>query len=165
MQAGCGGSHCLESALRALGFSSACSYPGALLVMPVDPLCGGWRPQYALFVGALRQLAWRALFPTPAPTHASCETETRHAYARRMATGGEDKVVRVFDIRSGKVAAQLPEFSSRIRTLVHEPLSKTLSVLGSSASPIASSSRSSSASSSACSSCPCASPSPAPDAT
>lgn len=49
-----------------------------------------------------------------------------------MTAGGEDKVVRVFDVRTGKLAMQLPEFSSRIRTLVHEPLSKSLSVLGSS---------------------------------
>ena len=69
-----------------------------------------------------------------------------------MTTGGEDKVVRVWDVRTGKVAAQLPEFSSRIRTLVHEPLSKTLSILGSSASFSASSS------------CSCAAPAPAPDA-
>jgi hypothetical protein len=55
-----------------------------------------------------------------------------------MTAGGEDKVVRVFDVRTGKVAMQLPEFSSRIRTLVHEPLSKSLSVLGSSSSSFSS---------------------------
>ena len=48
-----------------------------------------------------------------------------------IATGGEDKIVRVWDIRTGRVATELSEFSSRIRSLIHEPVSRSLSVLGS----------------------------------
>ena len=47
-----------------------------------------------------------------------------------VATGGEDKIVRVWDVRTGKVATQLPEFSSRIRSLVAESNSKSLTILG-----------------------------------
>jgi WD40 repeat protein len=43
-----------------------------------------------------------------------------------VATGGEDKIVRVWDVRTGKVAQELPQFTSRIRALVAEPLSKSL---------------------------------------
>ena len=50
-----------------------------------------------------------------------------------VATGGEDKIVRVWDERTGKLVSELPAFSGRIRTLLFEPRSQALCVLGSSA--------------------------------
>ena len=48
-----------------------------------------------------------------------------------VATGGEDKIVRVWDVRTGKVSAELPEFTSRIRAVVAEHRSKALMIFGS----------------------------------
>ena len=113
------------------------------------------RPQKGRGYGSFQQLRWRpkgeGFCYALANDVAICDTNSddpvvRFSHPRppfsfaflsdnTVATGGEDKIVRVWDVRTGKLASEIPEFSSRIRALLVEPLTQSLCVLGCSLPP------------------------------
>ncbi|EKX53226.1 hypothetical protein GUITHDRAFT_150348 [Guillardia theta CCMP2712] len=64
--------------------------------------------------------------PTSNLAHSRTPLTATFYDANTLLTGGEDKIVRVWDVRNGKTVNQLPQMSSRIRSISIESLTNSV---------------------------------------